>query len=128
MAQAPVQIRINVGLEIDADAEELNEATLHLRRELLELEIHDVERPSAGSPPAGARAAEAALLGTLVVTAAQELVGAVVRTVASWLARRANRSVKLEIAGDSIEVTDPSAEDQRRLIEAFLARHTVVSS
>jgi len=42
--------------------------------------------------------------------------------------RGANRSVKLEIAGDSTHVTDPSAEDQRRLIEALLARQAVASN
>jgi len=60
-----------------------------------------------------------------VVTATQELVGAVVRVVMGWLGRRPGRAVKLEIAGDSIEVTDPSSEDQRRLIEAFLAHHAL---
>jgi hypothetical protein len=50
-------------------------------------------------------------------------VGAVVRAVSGWLGRRPNRSVTLEIDGDSIHVTDPSAEDQQRLIDAFLVRH-----
>ena len=128
MEDEGLQVRIDVGVEPDADAADLDEATLQLRRELLELDVQDVERPAEGSPPPGARAVEAALLGTLVVTATQELVGAVVRAVAGWLARRPNRSVKLEIAGDSIEVTDPSAEDQQRLIEAFLTRHAPASS
>jgi Effector Associated Constant Component 1 len=123
-----LQVRIDVGVEPDADAADLDEATLQLRRKLLELDVEDVERPAEGSPPPGTRAVEAVLLGTLVVTATQELVGAVFRTVAGWLGRRPNRSVKLEIAGDSIEVTDPSAEDQQRLIEAFLARHAPASS
>jgi hypothetical protein len=117
-------LRIDVGVEPDADAAGLDEATLQLRDELLELDVEDVERPIGGVPPPGTRAVEAALLGTLVVTATQELVGAVVRAVTGWLGRSRNRSVKLDIAGDSIEVTDPSAEDQRRLIEAFLARHS----
>jgi hypothetical protein len=118
-----VELRIELGLESDADAEELDEAAGHLRRQLLELDVADVERPAAGSPPPGARAVESMLLGTLVVTATQELVGAVVRAVAGWLARRPHSSVKLEIGGDAIEVSDPSADEQQRLIAAFLARH-----
>jgi hypothetical protein len=121
-------VRIEIGAEPDADTADLEKATLQLRRELLELDVQDVERPAEGSPPPGARAVEVALLGTLVVTATHELVGAVVRVVAGWLGRRPDRSVKLEIAGDSIEVTNPSAEDQRRMIEAFLARHAPASS
>jgi hypothetical protein len=128
MQDEGLQVRIEVGAEPDADAADLEEATLHLRRELLELDVQDVERPTDGPPPPGTRAVEVALLGTLVVTATHELVSAVVRVVARWLGRRPDRSVKLEIAGDSIELTDPSAEDQRQLIEAFLARHAPASS
>jgi hypothetical protein len=70
------------------------------------------------------------MLGTIVVTVTREAVEAVVKATASWLGRRTNssESLKLEIDGDSIEITNPSAEDQRRLIEAFLARHVAGSS
>ena len=118
-----VRVEIEVGVEPDADADELDEATLQLRGELLELDVEGVERPAAAAPPPGARAVEAALVGTLMVTAAKDLGGAVVGAVADWLSRRRSRSVKLQIDGDCIEVTDPSADDQRQLIEAFLARH-----
>jgi Effector Associated Constant Component 1 len=118
-----VKVRVELGLEPDSDAGELDEATLQLRRELLELDVLDVKRPSEGPAPPGTRAVDATVLGTLVVTATQGVVGAVIQAVMGWLARRPNRSITVGIAGDSIEVTDPSAEDQRRLIEAFLARH-----
>jgi hypothetical protein len=121
-------VRIDVGLEPDADAAKLDRETLQLRGELLDLDVEDVVRPSAGPPPPGTRAVEAAVLGTLVVTATKKAVAAVIGTVAGWSRRRPDRSVKLEIDGDSIEVTDPSAEDQQRLIEAFLARHGPASS
>ena len=124
MNGADVRLHLEVAGDVGADAAELDDAALQLRRELLELDVEDVERPAGGPPPAGTRAVEAALIGTLVVTATRELVGAVIRVVAGWLSRSSGRSVKLEIDGDSIDVTDPSAEDQRRLIEAFLARHT----
>lgn len=118
-----MKLRIDLSIEPDADAAELDEATLQLRRELLQLDVDEIERPATGPPPPGTRAVEAAVLGTLVVSATQELVGAVVRAVAGWLSRRPDRRIKLEIADDSIEVTDPSEEDQRRLIAAFITRH-----
>ncbi len=40
-----LKLRIDVGVDPDADAEELDEATIQLRRELLELDIDDVKRP-----------------------------------------------------------------------------------
>jgi hypothetical protein len=119
-----VRLQLEVGGDLGADAVELDEATLQLRGELLELDVDNVERPAGGPPPPGTRGVESAIVGTLVVTATREVVGAVIRVVAGWLGRSSGRSVKLEIDGDSIEVTDPSAEDQRRLIAAFLERHT----
>jgi len=123
MAGADITLRVDVAVAPDADAAELDDATLQLRRELLELDVSRVERPAGDSPPPGARAAEVAVVGTLLVTVTQQVVAAVVRAVTGWIGRRDSRSVKLEIAGDSIEVTDPTAEEQRSLIEAFLARH-----
>jgi hypothetical protein len=128
MTDGGLKLRIDVGLEPDADAGELDAATLQLRRELLELDVEDVERPSAGPAPEGARAVEAALLGTLVVKTTSDVLGAVVHAIAGFLTRSPNRSVTLEMHGDSIVVSNPSAEDQRRLIEAFLARHGRVAS
>ena len=118
-----VQLQIEVGIEPDADAAELDQATSRLRRELLELDVDDVTRPSAGEPPPGSRAVDAVLLSTLLVTAGSEAIATAVRTIAGWLGRRPNGRVKLAIGGDSIELTDVSATDQKRLLEAFLARH-----
>jgi hypothetical protein len=130
MVRMPLQLRIEVGLEPDAEAAELDDVTLQLRRDLLQLDVDNIERATADPPPPGTRAVEAAVLGTLVVTVAREVVEAVVKAAANWLGRRRNpsESLTLEIAGDSIEITNPSAEDQRRLIEVFLAKHAPASS
>jgi len=49
---------IQVAAGPDADAEEVAEATLQLRRELLDLDLEAVELPRAGEPPPGTRAVE----------------------------------------------------------------------
>ena len=118
-----LQMQVDIGIESDADAAELDEATVQLRQNLLQLEVEDVERPPGEPPPPGARAVDAAVLGTLIVSAGPAVIGTVVQTLAGWLSRRPSRSLKLEIGGDSIELTDVSADDQQRLIEAFVARH-----
>jgi hypothetical protein len=41
----------------------------------------------------------------------------------SWLAGPRQRSVKLELEGDILEVTGMSSADQRRLIANWIARH-----
>ncbi len=118
-----LELRVEVGVEPDAEAAELEEATARLRGELLELDVIDVRRPPGAPAPPGARAAEVTLLGTLVVSAAQDVLGAVVQAIAGWIGRGHQRSVRLEIAGDSIELTNSTVEEQRRLLEVFLARH-----
>ena len=118
-----IELRIELAVELDADETELDAATRRLRQELLGLDVDDVEQPPAGAAPPGTRSVGAALAGTLIVTSAQDLMQAIFHTVARWVGTSSARSVKLSIDGDSIEVTDPSAEDERRLIQAFLDRH-----
>jgi membrane-associated two-gene conflict system component 1 (EACC1) len=118
-----VELRLEVGVEPDADVAELDEAAVQLRRELLELDVDAVRRLPGEAPPPGTRAAEGALLGGLVVGLGREAIGAVVRTIQAWVSRRSGRSVRVTLGGDSIELTNVSDEAQERLIESFLARH-----
>lgn len=118
-----MELTVDVGIDPDADASELDEVTRELRRELLELDVEDVERPASGPPPEGTRAVEAALLGTLLVSVGQEAITAVVRTLAGWLRRRPSRKVTLRIGDDEIELTDASEQQQAELVAAFLARN-----
>jgi hypothetical protein len=114
MPEPGVELRLDVGVEPDADAEELSEATSQLREELLGLNVDAVDRLPGESPPPGTRAAEAALVGALVVGLGRDAISAVVRTIQAWVARRSSRSVKVTLEGDSIELTNVSDEDQRR--------------
>ncbi|MGH3856122.1 MAG: effector-associated constant component EACC1 [Pseudonocardiaceae bacterium] len=119
-----------IGLRIDAgphaDAAELNELAGQLRDELLELNIERAERTSAGQPPPGARAGEIFVAGALTVLLAQSsgLLTALVDLVRSWISRDSGRSVKLELAGDVLEVTGISQADQRELIKTWIDRNT----
>jgi hypothetical protein len=115
---------VQVAVGPDADAEEVAEATLQLRRELLDLDVEAVELPRAGEPPPGARAVELAALGALVVTVGQSpLFGSVLAAVRSWLAGSPQRSVKLELDGDVLELTGLSSKEQQRLADEWLRRH-----
>jgi hypothetical protein len=106
----------------DAGADEHDELTRALREELLELDVEAVERP-ADAAPEGARGVDAVALGTLLVTLGQGALGIVTSAIGRWVARRGGRSVTLELDGDRIELSGVSEEDQRRLIETFVARH-----
>jgi hypothetical protein len=124
MEERPATLGIQVAVGPDADAEEVAEATLQLRRELLDLDVEAVELPRAGDPPPGTRAVELAALGALVVTFAQSpLLGPVVAAVRSWLAGSPQRSIKLELDGDALELTGLSSNEQRRQVDEWLRRH-----
>jgi hypothetical protein len=119
MRDESVRLRVDVGLGLAADPVELDDETMRLREELLQLDVDAVERPRAGPAPEGTRAGEAAVLGTLVVAVGRELIGSVIRSIEAWF----TRSVKLTLDGDCIELSKVSDADQLQLLEAFLARH-----
>jgi hypothetical protein len=113
-------LRLDLALDGDAGAEELDAATRDLLGELRALDVDSAERASGGPAPEGARAVEVALLGSLVVKLGQAAVGPVARVLQDWLARRSGRTIKLTLGEDSIELSGGSAAFQREMIETFL--------
>jgi hypothetical protein len=111
-----------------ADAERLDLLTGFLRRELLELDVADVTTLSAGEPPAGTRAFDFAAVGGLLVTLGQSAQGlrTIISTIRTWMARgeTSARSVRLEIDGDVLELSEVTAADQERLITLFVSKHS----
>lgn len=119
---AALAIFVTVGP--DGDAAEVAEASAGLRRELLDLDVEAVEPLRAGDGPPGTRAGELVELGALIVTLGHsELLTAVLATVRSWLAGSTRRSAKLELGGDTLELTGLSSKEQRRVTDAWLRRH-----
>lgn len=125
MDEHPAMLGVQVAVGPDGDVEEVAQAALQLRRELLDLDVDVAGVPGAGEPPPGSRAVDLAALGALVVNVADsELLAAVVAAVRSWLAGSSRRSVKLELGGDALELTGVSSREQRRLADEWLDRHT----
>lgn len=125
MNEHPSALGVQVAVGPDGDAEEIAEATLQLRRELLDLDVDAAEVPGAGEPPPGSKAVDVATVGALVLNLADsQLLAAVVAAVRSWLGGSSRRSIKLELGGDALELTGVSSKEQRRLTDEWLARHT----
>lgn len=126
MKEGPAVLGVHMAVAVgpDADAEEIAEATLQLRRELLDLDVEAVELPRASEPPPGSRAVDLAVLGALVVNVTgSQLLAAVVGAVRSWLAGSPRRSIKLQLGGDVLELTGLPSKEQRRLTDEWLRRH-----
>jgi hypothetical protein len=121
------QLRIQVS-EDSADAERLDALTGYLRRDLIELDVDDVTALAAGPPPAGSRAIDATAVGGLLVALGSSADGlrSVVSAIQAWLGRGsgARRTIRLELGGDALELSQASAADQERLIGLFISRHS----
>ena len=77
-----------------------------------------------GGPPPGTKAVEVAALGALIVGVAKsQVLVNVVAAVRSWLGGQQQRSVRLELDGDVLELTGVSSKEQRRLADEWLQRH-----
>jgi hypothetical protein len=122
MRDGPARLAIQVGSGPDADPEELATAAGQLREGLLELDIDNVELERTEAPPVGSKAVDLVEIGSLIVTAAQSQLGQVVAVIGSWLASRPERTVRLEIDGDVLELRGVSSSEQQRLTNAWLAR------
>jgi hypothetical protein len=121
------QLRIQVS-EDGADAERLDALTGYLRRDLIELDVNDVTALAAGPPPPGSRAIDAAAVGGLLVALGSSADGlrSVVSAIQAWLGRGSGvrRTIRLELGGDALELSQASAADQERLIGLFISRHS----
>ncbi|MFI9175740.1 hypothetical protein [Streptomyces lincolnensis] len=110
----------------DGDVVELDELTVQLRADLLELDVERVESVRATEAPAGAKPGDAIALGVLAVTLSPIVLRGVFRLLETWLTNRPVRKVRVVFGEDSIELEQASAEDQRRLVDAFIAAHEPV--
>ena len=124
MSSQPTRLDIRVVPEPGADPEAVAEGARQLRRELLELDVDAVGAAQADQAPPGSRGADAAVLGALVVTISQsQLLPTVLDTVKTWLTASRQRSVRLELDGDVLDLAGVSAGEQRRLTDEWLRRH-----
>ncbi len=113
--------------EDGADAERLDALTGFLRQELLQLDVEDVTTLRPGEPPPGTRAFDVVAVGGLLINLGRCAGGlrAVVSAIRNWLARGdgVRRTVRLEIDGDVLELSEATAADQGRLVALFVSRH-----
>jgi hypothetical protein len=114
--------------EDGADAERLDALTGYLRQDLLQLDVEDVTALRAGEPPPDARVFDVIAVGGLLVSLGRsaESLRAVLSAVRKWLARGdgVRRTVRLEIGGDVLELSEATVADQDRLIGLFIDRHS----
>lgn len=119
------QLLIDLEIGSETDAEGLAEATRQLRSELLELDVETADFVAAGPAPQRAKAGLPIDWGKLLVTFAASggILTTLINVLQSWISRRQESSIALEIGGDRLEITGTPTEEQQRLIDLWLSRH-----
>ena len=119
------ELALSVDLGSEVDEEELERLARSLRAELLELDVDAVEPAAGDSVPENARAVEALMVGALIIRLAQtsDALSSLVRTVRGWIGSNGDRSVRLELDGDVLELTGASDDERQRLVDAWIERH-----
>ncbi|KFZ80445.1 hypothetical protein ED92_24115 [Amycolatopsis sp. MJM2582] len=120
-------MRVQLGEE-GADAERVERLAGYLRGELIDRGVSDVKALPAGEAPPGSRGFDVATAGGLLVTLGKSADGlrSVVTAVREWLSRggRVKRTVRLEIDGDVLELSEATLTDQDKLVDLFVRRHS----
>lgn len=113
------QVRLHVSGYSDSDDAERADLTTRLRADLLARDLA-VSHPAAEAPPGskGAGLEWAQLVVTLAGTVAP-----MIAALQGWQGRHPRAALSLEIDGDKLTLEDASPDEQRRLVETFLARH-----
>ncbi len=107
----------------DSDPVELDELTIQLRAALLELDVDRVEPVRVDETPEGSKPGDAVAVGVLAITLSPIALRGVLRLLETWMANRPVRKVRVVFGDDNIELEQASAEDQRRLVDAFIVVH-----
>lgn len=120
-----LDLQLSVQAGPDADDEEVARLVQSLRTELLELDVERADPVASGNAPHDTRGVEALALGALLVRLAgrPETLMSLVRATRGWLSSHRGRSVRIEVDGDMLELSDASAEEQDRLVRAWIERH-----
>jgi hypothetical protein len=109
----------------DSDAEDLADLAGGLRTDLLGVDAASVAPLTAEAAPEGAKGLGTAAGWLLVQFGTLDGLRAVLAAVHGWTART-GRTVEVSIDGDTLKVTAVTSQQQREIIDAWLARHAPV--
>jgi hypothetical protein len=126
MTEQIIQLTLSVERSSEANAEELVTLAVDLRELLLELDVESADPLTRGQAPPGTRASEMFVAGALTVMLARskELLTKLIESVRWWASLASGRTVRIELDGEVLEVNGVTQEDQSRLIQLYIDRHT----
>ena len=123
MSDTPTQVVLELDAGPDADEEEVAELALRLRDDLESHDVGSVQLSRSRTAPPGAKSVDPVEWGRLLVEiASSPALVALIGTANAWVARQRRGRVRVKIGQDEIVLTGVSSDDQRRLVDDWLAR------
>jgi len=124
---ALTDLEVRLGDEDELDPERLERLTAALLRDLRQVsEVESAARAPGTPAPDGTRGVDVLSIGMLILTVAKTgtALRAATGAIQAWLSGQPNRSVKLELDGDVLEISGISSAAQEQLIAHWIARQT----
>ena len=117
MTPSEIELGLTIFTAEDVDADTLDEMTIRLMRDLRDLGIESVERPSGGTLPEGAKG-DPFTLGALALVAAPAFLPNLVEFLQAWSLRGESRKVKIKTpAGLEVDFTPEKKLSGAELLE-----------
>ena len=117
-AEQVLELRVHAD---DADDAALDQLARQLRGQLLDLDVDAVDALPSEEAPDGSKALDLVVIGGLLVKFGPGVAAAVVNAVRAWVNRDGHRSVTMKIGDHEITLQAATAEQQEKLVEAWLA-------
>ena len=117
-AEQVLELRVHAD---DADDAALDQLARQLRGQLLDLDVDAVEALPSEEAPDDSKALDLVVVGGLLVKFGPGVAAAVANAVRAWVNRGGHRSVTMKIGDHEITLQAATAEQQEKLVEAWLA-------
>ena len=124
MSDGLTQLRLKIDPSPEVDNEKLEQVTRDLRKELMELDVENVDFETVGEAPKDAKG-DVITFGTLLMTLVTSggVLTSVFNTLQSWLTRHERSKIIIEEDGDKFEVTGNPSQEQQKMFYAWINRH-----
>jgi hypothetical protein len=116
-AEQVLELRVHAD---DVDAAALDQLARQLRGQLLDLDVDAVEPLPSGEAADDSKALDLMVVGGLLVKFGPGVAAAVANAVRAWVNRDGHRSVTMKIGDHEITLQAATAEQQEKLVEAWL--------
>jgi hypothetical protein len=124
MQQAPDTLDFHITIESpETDIQEMEQLTLELRQELLDLNVENVDLIRERDIPDRAKAIEPISWGALLVKLASSvgILTMLIKTLECWLKRHQTSSITIEYEGNKLSVNGfIQPEERQRLIDNWI--------